>query len=86
MTQYRLQSSSFIHAPGMVRNARHMWTTGDERLAFEIMSSWEGLPGSVVLQYFKGEIEPEIDGDTVVFKTEIELDASKEPETDAVGV
>lgn len=55
-----LQSSDFIHTPGMIRNWRHMARTNeqDRLLAFLQMSfGFPTLPGLMVLDIIDGRLE-----------------------------
>ena len=69
MKVYSLQSSPLIHAPGMVRNAKVMWKTGDERMAIEVMSAWE-IPVIVALDILKGDRTYSVEGDKVIVEVE----------------
>jgi len=54
----------------MIRNAQHMWNTGDERMAFSVMASYTGLPCQVAFDLVTGSQEYTVEGDDVIVEVE----------------
>jgi hypothetical protein len=64
---YRLQSTSFCHAPGIIRWAINGYKfKRDQKVILDVLSAWETLPQSVAEQLLEEKIPFTVDGDTVI--------------------
>ena len=66
---YRLNSSSLVHSPGVVPYFIEMYKTGNDKQklnAIEGLSAWDTLPASVILDVLREKIEYTVDGDVVI--------------------
>jgi predicted RNA-binding protein len=75
MTTYRLHSSGFWYAPGMMQNVLHMEKTGDGVIARNILKAYK-LPEEVVEKFLSGEIKHTVEGDVVLLEVTEEEVAS----------
>lgn len=69
MTEYRLGSAGFVHAPGMVAWAINGYAfKKDRKRIMEVMKAWDGVPTSALHDLLSGRVPYTVDGDVVVFR------------------
>jgi hypothetical protein len=71
MKTYRLGSSGFIYAPGVVRFAIHGYRIScdrrDRTVALRLIAEGWGVPKAAAVAMLSGKAEHTVEGDTVVF-------------------
>ncbi|PWJ81514.1 hypothetical protein C7441_11046 [Pseudaminobacter salicylatoxidans] len=66
---YRLSSSPFLNAPGLIAWAKNGYKFERDRknMIDVVCGTWGGLPRDAVEALLTGSIQQDLDGDTVVF-------------------
>lgn len=53
--EYRIGSTGLVNGPGMMKNFKHMWETGDERIAIQLMAAcFPDLPIGLCYDWLTG--------------------------------